>query len=77
MDSHTQVVELVEIVLLMMYRNSVRDVRGSSVQRINDDTWNVDGAYMTLREAGEKIAQFNSEEEYIFAKWKRAFQELA
>ena len=60
MDSHTQIVEVVEIVLLMMRIHGVRDIRGSSVQRINGDTWNVDGAYMTLREAGEKIAQFNA-----------------
>ena len=60
MDSHTQIVEVVEIVLLMMRINGVRDMRGSSVQRINGDTWNVDGAYMTLHEAGEKIAQFNA-----------------
>ena len=57
MDSHTQIVELVEIVLLMMYRNSVRDVRGYSVQRINTDTWNVDGKYMTLTEASEHMAR--------------------
>ena len=60
MDSHTQIVELVEIVLLMMRIHGVRDIRGSSVQRINGDTWNVDGKYMTLTEAGEKIAQFNA-----------------
>ena len=57
MDSHTQIVEVVEIVLLMMRINGVRDMRGSSVQRINGDTWNVDGKYMTLTEASEHMAR--------------------
>jgi hypothetical protein len=62
MDSHAQVVELVEIVLLMMRITSVRSLRGYSVQRLNSDTWNVDGEYMTLTEASWKIASYNTVE---------------